>query len=203
MKDLICAAFIKDNKLFCCKSKENADCWSLPFGIYGADFTAETHIAALKKEILSNFEMPFYVCIGEDGGPDVKITTAYCVSKDKDIVLSVPRDVKWLAADKLDNLAWDPSLETIIPKIKEQLQPNRYTLAIAKSSVSFDGWNTSLEDAQDLVDIVWTGSCSAIEVENKFLNLIHERAAYCNSTGEGWRGIKLYDASGKQIKQEG
>ncbi len=81
----------------------------------------------------------------------------------------------------------------------------KYTIALTKENAKFNGWQMNLSEVADMVDIVWSDVCTKEEAIKRFDDIIKQQSlAYHQlKTITYWRTIRLYDADGKQIAQEG
>ena len=79
-----------------------------------------------------------------------------------------------------------------------------YTIALDKERKTANGDYVVLDDAKPTIEIVWSRCCTEKEALEKFEEIINEQSnkLHVEKTISEWRTIRLYDGSGRQIRQE-
>ena len=197
----VCAIFIENDLLFCCKSKTNSDLWSFPIGDKPHRIVYESMIESLKEEITSEFDIEFPLCRDYTNGAKC-INAELCTSKSSSIELSLKRDVRWITKDEIDSLEWESLAKPIAEAIKCELQKQRFIITLDNKSTCFDGWNANYNEISQMVKVVWDKDCSLIEAKMTFEKFIRKEQKECEENNTKWRVIRLYGEDGKQIAQE-
>ena len=80
----------------------------------------------------------------------------------------------------------------------------KFTIVLTKEDAQFDGWQTNLSEVINLVDVVWSGSCTPEEARKRYDALVMEQTHKYRQlkTLAKWLPVRLYDADGNQLAQE-
>lgn len=79
-----------------------------------------------------------------------------------------------------------------------------YTIALDKERKTTNGYYVVLDDARPTIEIVWSRCCTEKEALEKYEEIIHKQVAELgdNKSHDTWKAVRLYDGSGRQIRQE-
>ena len=152
----LCVVIVKNDKVFCCKSKTFPDKWAFPYAETPMVFYTGEEYKKLLSEIVSGDCKEDFVWSEqyEDESSEMILNVISCCSDSGKFHLCQNCDTQWLGKDELDSVGWDPLFTECIEDIKGVLAESKYTVSVEYS----DGTH----------DIVWQGICSKIEAHRAF-----------------------------------
>ena len=81
----------------------------------------------------------------------------------------------------------------------------KFTLVLTKEDAQIDDWRRNLSEVANRVDVVWSDVCTLEEAHKQFDDLLKKQFYEYRQlkTVTKWRAVRLYDADGNLIMQEG
>ena len=195
----VCAIFIENDLLLCCRSKNN-DFWSFPIGDKPHHILYKSMVTSLKEDITSEFDIEFNICNVEIDYKD--IFAELCYSKSSKIELSDKREIKWISVDEIDDVNWDSWAKPISQSIKEKLQKSHYIISLDNDGVCINDRDLNYNEISTFVEKVFDKKCSNIEARRMFIEIIKKQQIQHREGNTKWRIVRMYDENGNEICHE-
>lgn len=183
MVNKTCILIVKDDKVFI--TKEN-DEWSFPILVATKEdklfCDIDQKIVSSFGELIKNDGIHIYSLYNEK-----YINGEFCSLKIeiKDFNPNNYQDFKWIILEDIDTIRWNEESNTLVKELKIYLNKQLYSIRIDENKI-------------------WSDTCSLLEVERKFGEIIREQAHKYHVTKEisKWKTIRLYDENGIEIRRE-
>lgn len=164
-KNLVCAIIIKDDKVFCCKSGIFEGKWAFPYSDTPLkSFLGDEYERALEGAVIGDLKMERgLVGSSEDKIRRIELHARICRSDSGKFQLVDDRERKWLTAEELYTVDWEPLCEPFVLNLKKMLSKQQYRIFV----VYKDGTE----------ETIWSGICSEVEQDRKFYKAIQDQAS--------------------------
>lgn len=213
MANKTCVLIIKENKVFIIK---NNDEWMFPTF---EQLKNEDLFCDINERIIL-----FFNDLIKDDGIHIysRYNEKYISGKFYSLKIDVKdfnpnnyQEFKWITLEDIDTIKWNEESNTLIEELKKYLSKQFYSIRIDEDKITFkkkdeDEFEDFFgEEFADLFnelggDEIWSDTCSLLEAERKFGEIIREQAHKYHVTKKisKWRTIRLYDENGIEIRRE-
>ena len=132
----------------------------------------------------------------------------------KDFNTNNYQEYKWISLEDIDNTIWNEESKSLIDELKKYLSKQSFSIKIDTDKYKFRKRDEEVENEIASIvikilneaegDLVWEDTCSLLEAERKFGEIIRERCYKLRVTKEitKWKTIRLYDENGEEIRIE-
>ena len=129
-KNYVCALFVNNDKIFCCKSLTNPDYWELPHSDKTYEIIANTLMDSLKAASKSDFQFGYSIGSQEFDDGFSKMWMELIFDYDENIQLVHQRECRWVDIDEINTLKWDSFYIKFINDAKQKLAKKHYKITL-------------------------------------------------------------------------
>lgn len=187
MKKLVCAVIVKDDKVFCCKSKTEVDKWAFPYSSTTHEVLFESKKNAIEDAITGDYQMEMGFYYPNDSNGTVELSAELCRSNSGKVNLVEDRENKWLEKDELDLMDWETFCYPIAQCLKDWLMQRAFSI--------------TKTDGNGVEKTIYSGKLSRVEQTRKFHTVIKEYSEEYKTTRE-YAVFSLYDELKQKVAQE-
>ena len=211
MRDKIGVLIVKDDKVFITKDNDE---WTFP--IFNK-LDEEKSFSDIYERIISSFNDR----IKKDGpyifskyNTNIKGEFYSLIVEIRDFNPNNYQEYKWISLEDIDNTTWNEESKSLIDELKKYLSKQSFSIKIDTDKYKFRKRDEEVENEIASIvikilneaegDLVWEDTCSLLEAERKFGEIIRERCYKLRVTKEitKWKTIRLYDENGEEIRME-
>lgn len=207
MRNKIAILIVKDDKVFIVKDDDE---WAFPISNVSEE---ENLFSDTNKRIISLFNKPIKndgISIRSKNNKNITGEFYSLTVEIKDFNTNNYQEYKWISLEDIDNTIWNEESKLLIEELKKYLSKQSFLIKIDTDKYKTDGPENSigyiaakrLNEAEG--DLVWEDTCSLLETERKFGEIIREQSHKYHVTKEitKWKTIRLYDENGEEIRRE-
>ena len=187
MKNLVCAVIVKDDKVFCCKSKTEADKWAFPYSSTPHKVVFDSIKKSIEDAITGDYQIEIGFYYPNTATGPIELSAELCGSNSGNVTLVDNRETKWVNKDELSAMDWESLCYPIAQQLEDWLIPRKFSI--------------TKTDINDVEKTIHSEKLSRVEQTRKFHAVIREYSKEYDTTRE-YALFRAYNEFKQQVAQE-